>query len=77
MPLPSTEIAIRDDDGNESAARRGRRNLHPGTAGDGGLLEPAGRDRQGDDKDGYFKSGDMGFMDERRATPRSSTARRT
>jgi long-chain acyl-CoA synthetase len=28
-------------------------------------------------KDGYFRSGDMGFMDETRVTPRSSTARRT
>ena len=29
LPIPSTEIAIRDDDGNSRAARRGRRNLHP------------------------------------------------
>ena len=32
-----------------SAARRRRRNLHPRTAGDGGLLEPAGRNGEGHD----------------------------
>ena len=32
-----------------SAARRSRRNLRQGSAGDGGLLEPAGRDRERDD----------------------------
>ena len=33
-----------------SAARRARRNLRQGPAGDGRLLEPAGRDREGDDR---------------------------
>ena len=33
-----------------SAARRGRRNLRQGPAGDGRLLEPAGRDRERDDR---------------------------
>jgi long-chain acyl-CoA synthetase len=65
LPVPSTEIAIRDDDGNDRAARQRRRDLHPRPAGDGRLLEPPRRDRQGHDPDGFFKSGDVGIMDER------------
>ena len=48
LPIPSTDITIRDDDGNELAARPVRRDLRRGPAGDARLLEPAGRDRQGD-----------------------------
>ena len=40
-------LVLRDDDGQRSRARRARRNLHQGTAGDGGLLASARRDRQG------------------------------
>ena len=49
LPLPSTEISIRDDDDNERAARRAGRDLRARAAGDGRLLAAAGRDREGDD----------------------------
>ena len=50
LPIPSTEVALRDDAGKDVAARPARRDLHPRPAGDGGLLEPARRDREGDDR---------------------------
>ncbi|UVK39069.1 long-chain fatty acid--CoA ligase [Mesorhizobium sp. AR10] len=65
LPLPSTEIAIRDDDGN---------NLPLGEIGEICIKGPqvmAGYWNRADEtakvmtKDGFFKSGDMGFMDER------------
>jgi len=45
-----------------SAARPGRRDLRQRPAGDGGLLEPAGRDRECETSDGYFRTGDIGVM---------------
>lgn len=65
LPLPSTEIAIRDDDGN---------NMPLGEVGEICIRGPqvmAGYWNRPDEtakvmtKDGFFKSGDMGFMDER------------
>ncbi|RWO91733.1 long-chain fatty acid--CoA ligase [Mesorhizobium sp.] len=65
LPLPSTEIAIRDEDGND---------LPPGEVGEICIRGPqvmAGYWNRPDEtakvmtKDGFFKSGDMGFMDER------------
>ena len=65
LPLPSTEIAIRDDDG---------RDLPPGRAGEICIRGPqvmAGYWGRPDETaqvmtpDGYFKSGDIGVMDER------------
>ncbi|WP_354489212.1 long-chain fatty acid--CoA ligase [Mesorhizobium robiniae] len=65
LPLPSTEIAIRDDDGND---------LPIGEVGEICIRGPqvmAGYWNRPDEtakvmtKDGFFKSGDMGFMDER------------
>ena len=50
LPLPSTEIAIRDDDGRDLAVGETGRIVHQGPAGHGRLLEPAGRDRQGHDR---------------------------
>ncbi|MER9116668.1 long-chain fatty acid--CoA ligase [Mesorhizobium sp. M0954] len=64
LPLPSTEIAIRDDDGN---------NLPLGEVGEICIRGPqvmAGYWNRPDEtakvmtEDGFFKSGDMGFMDE-------------
>ena len=48
LPLPSTEIAIRDGGGRDLDDRRGRRIMHQGPAGHGRLLEHGRRDRQGD-----------------------------
>jgi long-chain acyl-CoA synthetase len=65
LPLPSTEIAIRDDDGN---------NVPLGEVGEICIRGPqvmAGYWNRPDEtakvmtKDGFFKSGDMGFMDDR------------
>ncbi|MDX8509101.1 long-chain fatty acid--CoA ligase [Mesorhizobium captivum] len=65
LPLPSTEIAIRDDDDN---------NVPLGEVGEICIRGPqvmAGYWNRPDEtakvmtKDGFFKSGDMGFMDER------------
>lgn len=65
LPLSSTEIAIRDDDGND---------LPLGEVGEICIKGPqvmAGYWNRPDEtanvmtKDGFFKSGDMGFMDER------------
>ncbi|MER9402628.1 long-chain fatty acid--CoA ligase [Mesorhizobium caraganae] len=65
LPLPSTEIVIRDDDGN---------NLPLGEVGEICIRGPqvmAGYWNRPEEtakvmtKDGFFKSGDMGFMDER------------
>lgn len=65
LPLPSTELAIRDDDGN---------NVPLGEVGEICIRGPqvmAGYWNRPDEtakvmtKDGFFKSGDMGFMDER------------
>jgi acyl-CoA synthetase (AMP-forming)/AMP-acid ligase II len=59
------------------AARRGGRDLHPRAAGDGRLLEPAGRDRQGDDRRRLFPFRRHGLHGREPDAPRSSTARRT
>ncbi|WP_027142139.1 long-chain fatty acid--CoA ligase [Mesorhizobium sp. WSM3626] len=65
LPLPSTEITIRDDDGN---------NVPLGEVGEICIRGPqvmAGYWNRPDEtakvmtEDGFFKSGDMGFMDER------------
>jgi long-chain acyl-CoA synthetase len=65
LPLPSTDIAIRDDDGND---------LPLGQVGEICIRGPqvmAGYWNRPDETakvmtaDGYFKSGDMGFMDDR------------
>jgi long-chain acyl-CoA synthetase len=65
LPIPSTEIAIRDDDGND---------LPLGEVGEICIKGPqvmSGYWNRPDEtakvmtKDGFFKSGDMGFMDER------------
>ena len=50
LPISSTEITLRDDAGKDVALGQARGNLHPRSAGDGGLLEPAGRNGEGDDR---------------------------
>ena len=39
LPVPSTDIAIRAASGERGAARRSRRALHQGAAGDGRILD--------------------------------------
>jgi long-chain acyl-CoA synthetase len=65
LPIPSTEIAIRDDDGND---------LPIGEVGEICIRGPqvmAGYWNRPDEtakvmaKDGFFKTGDMGFMDDK------------
>lgn len=65
LPIPSTDVAIRDDDGND---------LPLGDVGEILIRGPqvmAGYWNRPDEtakvmtEDGYFKSGDMGFMDEK------------
>ena len=50
IPVPSTYHLDPRRRRQGSAARRSRRDLRQGPAGDGRLLEPAGRDRQRDDR---------------------------
>jgi long-chain acyl-CoA synthetase len=65
MPIPSTEIAIRDDDGRDVPAGQ------PGEICIRGPQVMAGYWMRPDEtakvmtEDGYFKSGDVGVMDER------------
>jgi long-chain acyl-CoA synthetase len=65
MPLPSTEISIRDDDNNELALGQ------PGEVCIRGPQVMAGYWNRPDETakvmtpDGYFKSGDIGVIDER------------
>ncbi|RKP51207.1 long-chain fatty acid--CoA ligase [Trinickia fusca] len=65
MPLPSTEVSIRDDDGNEVALGQ------PGEICIRGPQVMAGYWNRPDETakvttaDGFFKSGDIGVMDER------------
>jgi len=60
-PWSSTEIAIREKAGR-CPARRVRRNLHSRTAGDGGVLESAGRDRKRSWLRRILQVGDIGVM---------------
>ena len=49
LPMPSTYISIRDDDGNEVPLGQPGEICAKGPQVMAGLLEPAGRDREGDD----------------------------
>ena len=47
LPISSTEVVLRDDDGRDVVTRPAGRDLHPRAAGHGGLLAAAGRDGEG------------------------------
>jgi long-chain acyl-CoA synthetase len=64
LPLPSTDVAIRDEDGNTCRSAKSAKSASR-PAGDGRLLEPPDETAKVMTPDGYFRSGDMGFMDER------------
>ena len=77
LPVPSTEISIRDDDGNEVPHGPAGRDLRARAAGDGGLLAAAGRDRAGDDQGRLLPHRRHRRDGRAGARSRSSTARRT
>ena len=65
LPLPSTEVAIRDDDGNDLALGEvGEICIRGPQVMDGYWNRPDETAKVMMD-DGYFKSGDMGFMDDK------------
>ena len=47
LPIPSTDVVLRDDAGHDVPLGDAGRDLHQGAAGDGRLLAPLRRDRQG------------------------------
>jgi long-chain acyl-CoA synthetase len=65
MPLPSTEIAIRDDDDKDVALGEVGEVLIRGPQVMAGYWNRPDETAKVMTKDGYFKSGDMGFMDAR------------
>ena len=65
LPLPSTEIAIRDDDGNDLPLGEVGEICIKGPQVMTGYWNRADETAKVMTKDGFFKSGDMGFMDER------------
>ena len=76
LPLPSTDIDIRDDEGKPVPLGEVGRDLHSRPAGDGWLLEPAGGNRQGDDRGRILPLRLTWASWTKRAIPASSTARR-
>ena len=77
LPLPSTEISIRDDDGHEVPLGQARRNLRARAAGDAGLLAAPRRNRQGDDQGRLLPHRRHRRDGRAKAASASSTARRT
>ncbi|MEO3998026.1 long-chain-fatty-acid--CoA ligase [Mesorhizobium sp. CAU 1732] len=65
MPLPSTEVAIRDDDNKDVALGEVGEVLIRGPQVMAGYWNRPDETAKVMTKDGYFKSGDMGFMDAR------------
>jgi len=65
LPLPSTEIAIRDDDGNNLPLREVGEICIRGPQVMAGYWNRPDETAKVMTEDGFFKSGDMGFMDER------------
>jgi len=65
LPVPSTEIAIRDDDGNNVAAGESGEICIRGPQVMSGYWKRPDETAKVMTADGYFKSGDIGVMDER------------
>ena len=77
LPIPSTELMLRDDAGKDVRARPAGRDLHPRAAGDGGLLAASRRDRQGDGQGRLVRHRRHRRHGRARLRAGSSTARRT
>ena len=77
LPMPSTEVELRDDNDRDVPLGAAGRDLHPRPAGDGGLLAAARRDRQGDRQGRLPAHRRHRHHGRRRASSASSTARRT
>jgi long-chain acyl-CoA synthetase len=65
VPIPSTDIAIRDDDGNDVAAGEQGEICIRGPQVMAGYWQRPDETANVMTADGYFKSGDIGIMDER------------
>ena len=65
LPIPSTEVSIRDDDGNEVATGQPGEICIRGPQVMAGYWNRPDETAQVMTPDGYFKSGDIGVMDER------------
>ena len=63
VPIPSTEAAILDDDGACVAGRRGRRDRIRGPQVMKGYWQRPDETAKVFTADGWFRTGDMGFMD--------------
>ena len=63
-PIEGVEMQIWDDEGNEVPAGRGGRDRDPRPQRDEGLLGPRGAPEEAITEDGWFRSGDMGKVDE-------------
>lgn len=63
IPMPSTEIVIRDDDGKDQPTGKVGEILIKGPQVMAGYWNKPDETEKVMTKDGYFKSGDMGFMD--------------
>ena len=65
LPLPSTDIAIRDDDGNDMPVGEAGEICIRGPQVMAGYWNRPEETAKVMTKDGFFKSGDIGFMDEK------------
>jgi long-chain acyl-CoA synthetase len=65
LPMPSTDVAIRDDDGNDLALGEVGEICVRGPQVMSGYWERPDETKRAIMPDGFFRTGDMGFMDER------------
>ncbi len=77
IPVPSTYLSIRDDDGKEVPLGEAGEICAKGPQVMAGYWNRPEETANVMTADGFFRTGDIGVMDARTATPRSSTARRT